>query len=112
MCVWTGSDSCRCVGVSDRLVAEYEISPGRQLYHFHAKRWVQIHLYVRMCMYVYVCTNSIHPLPSRMYVCMYVLGLWSGAQDGIGGAGDGRQFWYTEYNYQSSLSPVSRYVCM
>ena len=47
-----------------------------------------------------------------MYVCMYV-GLWSGAQDGIGGAGDGRQFWYTEYNYQSSLSPVScMYVCM
>ena len=47
-----------------------------------------------------------------MYGCVYVLGLWSGAQDGIGGAGDGRQFWYTEYNYQSSLSPVSRYVCM
>ena len=33
-------------------------------------------------------------------------GLWSGAKDGIGGAGDGRQFWYTEYNYVSSISPV------
>ena len=32
------------------------------------------------------------------------LGLWSGAKDGIGGAGDGRQFWYTEYNYISDLS--------
>lgn len=33
-------------------------------------------------------------------------GLWYGAKDGVGGAGDGRQFWYTEYNYNSSLSPV------
>jgi hypothetical protein len=34
------------------------------------------------------------------------LGLWYGAKDGKGGAGDGRQFWYTEYNYRSSVSPV------
>ena len=33
-------------------------------------------------------------------------GLWSGVADGKGGAGDGRQFWYTEYNYNSSLSSV------
>lgn len=32
------------------------------------------------------------------------IGLWSGVKDGIGGAGDGRQFWYTEYNYVSDLS--------
>jgi hypothetical protein len=32
------------------------------------------------------------------------VGLWSGVKDGIGGAGDGRQFWYTEYNYISDLS--------
>jgi hypothetical protein len=31
-------------------------------------------------------------------------GLWSSASDGIGGAGDGRQFWYTEYDYNSSQS--------
>ena len=28
------------------------------------------------------------------------LGLWYAPKDGIGGAGDGRQYWYTEYNYQ------------
>jgi len=33
-------------------------------------------------------------------------GLWSGVQDGPEGAGDGRQFWYTEYNYESDLSPT------
>ncbi|KAJ1438841.1 hypothetical protein B484DRAFT_392074 [Ochromonadaceae sp. CCMP2298] len=31
-------------------------------------------------------------------------GLWSGVQDGPEGAGDGRQFWYTEYNFESVLS--------
>ena len=33
-------------------------------------------------------------------------GLWSGVKDGPGGAGDGRQFWYTEYNFESDLSPT------
>jgi hypothetical protein len=33
-------------------------------------------------------------------------GLWSGVKDGVGGAGDGRQFWYTEYNFVSDLSPT------
>jgi hypothetical protein len=31
-------------------------------------------------------------------------GLWYQVPAGIGGAGDGRQFWYTEYNYVSPLS--------
>ena len=31
-------------------------------------------------------------------------GLWSGVKDGPGGAGDGRQFWYTEFNFESELS--------
>lgn len=32
-------------------------------------------------------------------------GLWSGVQDGPLGAGDGRQFWYTEHNFVSDMSP-------
>jgi hypothetical protein len=31
-------------------------------------------------------------------------GLWYAAKDGIGGAGDGRQYWYTEHNFISPLS--------
>jgi len=31
-------------------------------------------------------------------------GLWYSAEDGPGGAGDGRLFWYTEYNHVSSIS--------
>jgi hypothetical protein len=31
-------------------------------------------------------------------------GLWDGAKDGPGGAGDGRQFWFTEYSYSSQIS--------
>jgi len=31
------------------------------------------------------------------------IGLWTGGQ---GGAGDGRQFWYSEYNYMSDRSPT------
>ncbi len=31
-------------------------------------------------------------------------GLWYSAKDGIGGAGDGRQYWYSEHNFVSDLS--------
>lgn len=31
-------------------------------------------------------------------------GLWYAAKDGPGGAGDGRLFWYSEYNHNSSIS--------
>eukprot|EP01038_Epipyxis_sp_PR26KG_P012059 gene12059-16136_t len=41
---------------------------------------------------------------SASYSLVSPNGLWSSAKDGIGGAGDGRQFWYTEYDYNSTLS--------
>ncbi len=54
-------------------------------------------------------TNSLRstktPL-TQSYTLVSSNGLWSGAQDGVGGAGDGRQFWYTDYSYSSDISPV------
>eukprot|EP01034_Spumella_vulgaris_P021395 gene21395-27425_t len=54
-------------------------------------------------------TNSLRsaktPL-TQSYTLVSPNGLWSGAQDGPGGAGDGRQFWYTDYSYNSDISPV------
>jgi len=42
----------------------------------------------------------------QSYTLVSQEGLWDGAEDGINGAGDGREFWYTEYDFKSTLTPT------